>query len=97
VQETVRPELKIVVMSATLAAQPIAAYLHGCPVVECEGRIFPVAIDYADGRRRRTAAELAASGVEIIRGTSSSFFPACGKSGRRRGCCKMLPSERAWP
>ena len=32
VRETVRPELKLVVMSATLDPEPIARYLGGCPV-----------------------------------------------------------------
>src|SRR6478752_10382508 len=42
IQQSVRPELKIVVMSATLAAEPIARYLGGCPTVESRGRTFPV-------------------------------------------------------
>src|SRR5205823_1096286 len=44
VQQTVRPELRLAVMSATLAAGPVAEYLGGCPVVESEGRTFPVEI-----------------------------------------------------
>jgi len=46
IQQTVRPNLRVVVMSATLAAEPIAAYLGGCPIVRCEGRLFPVDIQY---------------------------------------------------
>lgn len=42
-----RPELKIVVMSATLDAGPIARYLGGCPVLRSEGRAFPLAVQYA--------------------------------------------------
>src|SRR5207249_2782644 len=30
-RETVRPDLRVVVMSATLASEPVAAYLDGCP------------------------------------------------------------------
>jgi ATP-dependent helicase HrpB len=44
VQQTVRPELRIVVMSATLAAEAVSAYLGGCPVIASEGRSFPVEI-----------------------------------------------------
>jgi ATP-dependent helicase HrpB len=44
VQQTVRPDLRVVVMSATLAAGPVADYLGGCPVVAGEGRLFPVEI-----------------------------------------------------
>ncbi len=39
-----RPELRIVVMSATLDAAPIARYLGRCPVLRSEGRLFPLSI-----------------------------------------------------
>ncbi len=44
VQQTVRPELRIVVMSATLAVESVSAYLGGCPIVASEGRLFPVEV-----------------------------------------------------
>ncbi|HEY7426379.1 MAG TPA: DEAD/DEAH box helicase, partial [Gemmataceae bacterium] len=44
VQQTVRPELRIVVMSATLAVEAVSAYLGGCPIVASEGRLYPVEI-----------------------------------------------------
>ena len=45
-QETLRDDLKLVVMSATLEAAPIAAYLDGCPTLRSEGRRFPVEIEH---------------------------------------------------
>ncbi len=45
-QLELRPELKIVVMSATLAAGPVARFLGDCPSLESEGRLFPVDIRY---------------------------------------------------
>ena len=39
-----RPELRIVVMSATLDAGPIAAYLDACPILRSEGRLFSLSI-----------------------------------------------------
>jgi ATP-dependent helicase HrpB len=44
VQQTVRPELRIVVMSATLAIEAVSAYLGGCPIIASEGRSFSVEI-----------------------------------------------------
>jgi len=44
VQQTVRPELRIVVMSATLNAGTVATYLGNCPIVTGEGRLHPVEI-----------------------------------------------------
>lgn len=46
VQTTVRPELRIVVMSATLATDVVSAYLGKCPIVTSEGRLHPVEIAY---------------------------------------------------
>lgn len=53
VQETVRPDLRIVVMSATLAPLAIAEFLRGCPIVESTGRAHPVAVSYLDQRDER--------------------------------------------
>ena len=43
-QRTRRPDLLIVVMSATLDAAPIAAYLGACPILRSEGRLFELSI-----------------------------------------------------
>lgn len=50
IRQTVRPELKVVVMSATIDAGPVSAYLGGCPAVTSEGRTFPVEITYRPRR-----------------------------------------------
>lgn len=42
----VRPDLKIVAMSATIAATEVATYLAGCSVIASEGRLHPVEIRY---------------------------------------------------
>jgi ATP-dependent helicase HrpB len=46
VQQTVRPDLKVVVMSATLTAEPVAKFLGNCPIITSDGRLYPVAIRY---------------------------------------------------
>ena len=83
VQETVRPELKLVVMSATLAAEPIARWLGDCPVVESRGRLHPVEIRYLEDLRKRTVAERAADAVEQILdrtpGDVLVFLPGVGE------------------
>jgi ATP-dependent helicase HrpB len=40
-QRTRRPDLRIVVMSATLEAAPVADFLGDCAVLRSEGRLFP--------------------------------------------------------
>ena len=45
-QQKQRPDLKLVVMSATLDADSVSSYLDGCPVLASEGRLHPVDISY---------------------------------------------------
>jgi len=41
-----RPEMLLIVMSATLDAGPVARFLGDCPVVRSEGRVFPLSITH---------------------------------------------------
>lgn len=45
-RNTVRPDLKLVVMSATLETEPLLAYLPGSEHIHAEGRMYPVEISY---------------------------------------------------
>lgn len=91
VQQTVRPDLRIVVMSATLAAEPIAAYFGGCPVIESVGRLFPVEIEYARPADRRKLPQQAAAAVERVLGRTTGdllvFLPGVGEI---RGAAREL-------
>jgi ATP-dependent helicase HrpB len=42
--QRIRPEIRIVVMSATLEAAPIARYLDNCPVLRSEGKLFELSV-----------------------------------------------------
>ncbi len=46
-QETERPDLLILAMSATLDAVALEEYLSPCRVMEAQGRMFPVEIEFA--------------------------------------------------
>lgn len=46
-QETERPDLKILVMSATLDTAPLEQYLKPCRLLESRGRAHPVQIEFA--------------------------------------------------
>ena len=46
-QQIIRPDLKVVIMSATINASNICAALQA-PLIESEGRMFPVELHYAD-------------------------------------------------
>jgi ATP-dependent helicase HrpB len=46
-----RPDLRIVVMSATLDTGGVSAFLDGCPVIHVDGRSHPLEIEHAAGAR----------------------------------------------
>jgi ATP-dependent helicase HrpB len=50
IQEQSRPDLLIIVMSATLDAGALEKYLSPCSVLTSEGRTFPVSVDYLPHR-----------------------------------------------
>ncbi len=47
-QELWRPDLKLIVMSATLESDKLEKYLAPCPVLTSSGRMHPVAIEYLE-------------------------------------------------
>ncbi|HEY0715372.1 MAG TPA: DEAD/DEAH box helicase, partial [Polyangia bacterium] len=84
-----RPELRLCVMSATLDAEPIAAYLDDCPRLRSEGRRFDVAISYASAPDERPLPEQVAGAVrsvvrEGLDGDMLVFLPGAGEI-RRAG------------
>ena len=50
IQERHRPDLILIVMSATLDAGALKQYLHPCAVLTSSGRTFPVSVDYLPKR-----------------------------------------------
>jgi ATP-dependent helicase HrpB len=79
-----RPELAICVMSATLDAAPVCAYLDDCPRVRSEGRAFAVAIDHlAEPDQRPLPQQIAAAVRRALReeptGDLLVFLPGAGE------------------
>jgi ATP-dependent helicase HrpB len=71
IQQSVRHDLLIVVMSATLEAAPAASFLGNCPIVNVPGRTFGVEIEYHPHGSAPIVAR-AADAVEEIVGRSES-------------------------
>jgi ATP-dependent helicase HrpB len=93
VQQSVRPDLKTVVMSATLDPAPIAGYLGDCPTIESHGRTFTVDVRYLPHLDRRPVVDLVSEGVRSIldmtKGDCLVFLPGVGEI---RQCEKQLAS-----
>ncbi len=81
VQETLRPDLKLGVMSATLELEGLERYLEPCTVLEAGGRLYPVDIQYlGQGAASRPAR----------RGTPPAPEPIWERVGKL--CRKLSPS-----
>jgi ATP-dependent RNA helicase HrpB len=96
-RRTRRPDLRVVVMSATLETAPIASYL-GAPVLRSEGRRFDVAIDYSRSPDDRPLALQVASAVrrlvaEDLDGDVLVFLPGAGEIRRAREACAKIASD----
>ena len=90
VQENLREDLRILVMSATLDSGRIAALLGGAPSLAAEGRMFPVEVRYGDsGCRPAELPQRAAAAVLSVlareEGSILVFLPGAGEIERTAG------------
>ena len=97
-QRTSRPDLRLVVMSATLDAAPVARYLGGCDTLRAEGRQYPLEIEYsphsAEPLERQVAGALervAAAGGHVL-----VFLPGAAEIRRAMGTCRDLARRRGF-
>ena len=85
-----RPELKLVVMSATLDAGPLADYLPGAARVDVPGRLFPVDVrhlppDAGEGPERAALRALQSLAREGLDGSVLVFMPGAREIRRALG------------
>ena len=82
-QQGLREDLKILVMSATIDGARVAGNLGGAPVVESEGRAFPVATHYLGRDQRspveRQIADAVARALRAEQGSILVFLPGAGE------------------
>jgi ATP-dependent helicase HrpB len=96
-RRTSRPDLRLVAMSATLATEPLAAYL-GAPILRAEGRRFDVAIEHLPAPGERPLASQVASAVRrlVIEGLDGDvlvFLPGAAEIRRARETCEKIAAE----
>ena len=58
-----RPDLKLIVTSATIDTQRFSEHFDNAPIITVEGRTYPVEVRYRPARRRRRRARSGAGGV----------------------------------
>ncbi len=87
IQLEARPDLALVVTSATLDAEAVSAYLGGAPIVRSEGRLYPVATLHLPPEPRERPAEHVARGVRRALehgGDVLAFLPGVAEIRRAR-------------
>ncbi len=98
VQLDARPDLRIVVMSATLRAARIAEWLGNAPIIKSSGRLFPVDVSYLDREPDRFVDREVARGVEkalaATEGDVLAFLPGVGEIRRTKEALATLASRR---
>ncbi|HYC76386.1 MAG TPA: ATP-dependent helicase HrpB [Planctomycetota bacterium] len=98
VRAALRPELKLVVMSATLDARAVARYLDDAPTVVAPGRAFPLTTRYLDAPDDRPLGVRASAGVRRALDETSGdvlvFLPGLGEIARAAEALAALAAER---
>ncbi len=110
-RSVLRPDLKLLVMSATLDAAPVAMMLDDAPVITSQGRSFPVTTHYLDKampkgtRLEIAAADLILHALDRTQGGMLVFLPGEGEirrtiaalGGRLPPHCHLRPLYGALP
>ena len=92
-----RPEIRIVVMSATLDAAPIARYLDNCPVLRSEGKLFDLSVRHLPYSpeplhvQTRRAVELLNAGQHA--GSILAFLPGIAEIRRTMRECETIARQ----
>ena len=97
IRATIRPDLALLVMSATLDAAPVAALMGKAPVITAKGSAFPVETRWlarppdSSLRFEAAAANLIRSAVEETAGGILAFLPGEGEIRRVEAALQGLP------
>ena len=99
-QRTQRPDLRLLVMSATLDAAPVAQYLGGARVIRSEGRQYPLEIEYtphsAAPLQQQVVAALERLAARGIAGHVLVFLPGAAEIRRALTACAPFARRNAW-
>ncbi len=91
VQQQVRNDLKILIMSATLEIEPLAAMLDNAPVISSEGRCFPVEEIYLEDQDNASLPQKMAAAIhKALNETEGDILAFLPGSGEIRSCAARL-------
>ncbi len=97
-QELLRPDLRVLIMSATLESSAVARLLGDCPVVTSDARSYPIEVRYAPDRHPRSVEQAVATAVHVALreadGGVLAFLPGAGEI---RRCMTSLGQQQLPP
>jgi ATP-dependent helicase HrpB len=95
-----RPDLRLVVMSATIDTAPVARYLGDCPVLRSEGRLFPLSIGFSPSSAEPLPAQVAAALERLLRdgldGDVLVFLPGAAEIRQAMRTCLPLAAKHGF-
>ena len=96
------PDLRLLIMSATLEVEPMIRLLGDIPVIKSEGRVFPVETRYVgrdEGRRieDEMAGTIARALREVGEGDLLAFLPGYGEISRTAAKLNALEEADVYP
>ncbi len=97
-QKTTRPDLKLIVMSATLDVAPLARYLGDCPILRSEGRRFDIAVEFLKQEDARPLAEQVTFALKKLIATKLEgdvlvFLPSAAEIRRAQDACTAIATQ----
>jgi ATP-dependent helicase HrpB len=99
-QRTERPDLRLLIMSATLDAAPIAQFLGGARVMRSEGRQYPLEIEYTPHSpaplEEQVAAALERLAARGLAGHVLVFLPGAAEIRRVQAACAPFARRNGW-
>jgi ATP-dependent helicase HrpB len=97
-QRTRRRDLRLVVMSATLEAAPIAEYLGGAHILRSAGRQYPLEIEYTPHSAAPLETQVAAAldRLRNLQGHVLVFLPGAFEIRRAQTACAPLAQRHGW-
>jgi ATP-dependent helicase HrpB len=95
-QKTRRPELRIVVMSATLDAAPVCRFLGDCPALRSDGRLFELVVQHTPYSAASLEEQVASALEGVVADPSAEpgdalvFLPGAAEIHRAARACEAL-------
>ena len=92
-QKTERPDLRIVVMSATLDTTPVAQFLGDCPALRSEGRLFELDLEHLPYTAQPLEEQVASAVERLSKDTGDIlvFLPGAAEIRAAMRVCQRFP------